>query len=193
MNKLPKEKRDRLILVMISTVTLIAVIYFGWIRSQDSNISRIKAETAAARDQLLDIENVIKKSDAMQSELFDITETLSHAEEDMASGDYFAWTYDTIRHFKTPYKVGEPTVGQPAVGDVDLLANFPYRQLKFSISGTAYYHDLGKFISDFENNFPHIRVVNLSLEPVGGTGEDGERLAFRMDIVALIKPNAATK
>src|SRR5476651_1818018 len=105
MNKLPKEKRDKLILVMISVVTLMAVIYFGWIRSQDSNISRIKAETATARDQLLDIESAIKKSDATQTELFDITETLSHAEDDMVPGDYFAWTYDTIRHFKTPYKV----------------------------------------------------------------------------------------
>jgi hypothetical protein len=193
MNKLPKEKRDRLILVMISTVMLMAVIYYGWIRSQDSNISRIKAETAAAGDQLLDIEDAIKKSEATTTALFDINEALSHAEDDMVSGDPFAWTYDTIRHFKTPYKVDIPTIGQPATGDVDLLATFPYKQLKFSISGTAYYHDLGKFISDFENNFPHIRVVNLDLDPAGGTGEDAEKLAFRMDIVALIKPNTASK
>jgi hypothetical protein len=193
MNKLPKEKRDKLILVVISTIMLIALIYFGWIRSQDSNISRIKVETAAARDQLLGIESAIKKSDSTQVELFDIAETLSHAEDDMASGDTFAWTYDTIRHFKTAYKVEIPTIGSPATGDVDLLANFPYKQLKFNISGTAYYHDLGKFVSDFENNFPHIRIVNLNLDPAGGTGEDGEKLAFRMDIVALIKPNVASK
>lgn len=193
MNKLPKEKRDRLVLVMISTITLMVVIYLGWIRSQDSNISRIKAETATAGNQLMGIEDAIKKSEATTTALFDITETLSHAEDDMVSGDPFAWTYDTIRHFKTPYKVDIPTIGQPATGDVDLLASFPYKQLKFSISGTAYYHDLGKFISDFENNFPHIRVVNLDLDPAGGTGEDAEKLAFRMDIVALIKPNTASK
>jgi hypothetical protein len=193
MNKLPKQKRDHLILVAISTVTLMAVIYFGWIRSQFADMSRIKNETTAAQDQLLSIEETIKKSDATTTALFDITETLSHAEEDMASGDTYAWTYDTIRHFKAPYKVDIPSVGQPATGDVDLLANFPYKQLKFNISGTAYYHDLGEFISQFENTYPHFRVANLSLEPVGGVGEDGEKLAFRMDIIALIKPNAAAK
>ena len=193
MNKLPKEKRDRLILVMISTVMLMAVIYFGWIRSQYGNISSIKTDTATARQKLLDIEDIIKKSDTTTAELFDISETLSHAEDDMVSGDPYAWTYDTIRHFKTAYKVDVPTIGQPASGDVDLLASFPYKQLKFSISGTAYYHDLGKFISDFENNFPHIRVVTLSLDPVGGSGDDAEKLAFRMDIIALIKSNVAAK
>jgi hypothetical protein len=193
MNKLPKEKRDRLILVMVSTVTLLALIYFGLIRPQNGNISKIKNDTATARDQLLSIEEAIKRSDATTTELIDISDTLSHAEDDMVSGDPYAWTYDTIRHFKVPYKVDIPTVGQPSAEDVDLLADFPYKQLKFDISGTAYYHDLGKFISDFENTFPHIRIVNLALEPSGGSGEDSEKLTFRMDIIALIKPNAAAK
>jgi hypothetical protein len=193
MNKLPKEKRDRLILVMISTIMLVVLIYFGLIRTQDANISKIKNDTAAARDKLLDIEDAIKQSDATTTELIDIGDTLSHAEDDMASGDTYAWTYDTIRHFKVPYKVDIPDVSQPSAEDVDLLADFPYKQLKFNISGMAYYHDLGKFISDFENTFPHIRVVNLSLEPSGGSGEDSEKLAFRMDIIALIKPNEAAR
>jgi hypothetical protein len=193
MNKLPKEKRDRLILVMLGTVVLLALIYFGWIRSQYGNMSRIKNDTKAAQDKLLGIEAIIKKSDATAIELADISDTLSHAEDDMVSGDPFAWTYDTIRHFKTPYKVDIPTVGQPTIGDVDLLANFPYKQLKFNISGTAYYHDLGDFIAHFENTFPHIRVVNLGLEPTGATGDDSEKLSFRMDIIALIKPNPVAK
>jgi hypothetical protein len=179
--------------VMIITVTLIAVIYFAWIRPQDGNISHIKNDTAAAQQNQLSIEATIKNSVAIQTQLIDISETLTHAEIDMAYGDLNAWTYDTIRHFKVPNKMDIPTVGQPATGDVDLLANFPYKQLKFNITGTAFYHDLGKFISDFENDFPHIRVVNLSIDPAGGTGEDGEKLAFRMDIVALIKPNPVSK
>jgi hypothetical protein len=192
MNKLPKEKRDQLILVIVSTVTVLALIYFGLVRPQYATISRIQIDIKKAQDDQLKIESIIRQSETIQSQLFDIRDTLLHAEEDMASGDTFAWTYDTIRHFKTPYKV-DPTVGPPTAGDVDLLANFPYKQLKFNISGTAYYHDLGKFISDMENQFPHIRVVNLILEPAGGMGDDAEKLAFRMDIIALIKPNPAGK
>ena len=43
--------------------------------------------------------------------------------------------------------------------------SFPFKQVKFTITGTAYYHDLGKFIANFENTFPHIRVVNLQIQP----------------------------
>ena len=193
MNKLPKQKRDQFVLVGLITATLLAAIYFGWIRSQNSNMARIKNNTAAAQDKLLKIEDTIKKSADTNMKLAEINDTLSQDESDMAYGDINAWTYDTIRHFKTPYKVDISTPGQPTSGDVDLLANFPYKQIKFTINGTAYYHDLGDFIAHFENNFPHLRVVNLTLAPAGGTGDDSEKLSFRMDIIALTKPNDAGK
>jgi hypothetical protein len=193
MNKLPKQKRDQLTLAMIFTAMFLALIYFGWIRSQDGDMSRIKNNIMAAQDKLQKIKDTIKKSADVNLKLAEIRDTLSQAEGDMAYGDINAWTYDTIRNFKTPYKVDISTPGQPTTGDVDLLANFPYKQLKFTLSGTAYYQDLGEFIAHFENNFPHIRVTNLSIEPAGGTGDDSEKLSFRMDIIALIKPNGAAK
>jgi hypothetical protein len=84
------------------------------------------------------------------------------------------------------------------LGDVDLLPHFPYKQLKITVSGTAFYHDLGKFIADFENAFPHMRVVNLALEPATGGNSPAsatsgaspgvnEKLSFKMDIVTLVK------
>jgi hypothetical protein len=106
----------------------------------------------------------------------------------MASGDLYSWTYGTIRLFKQQYKVEIPEIGHPEVGDADLFATFPYKQLRFSINGKAYFHDLGKFVADFENAFPHARVVNLAIEPANG---EGEKLSFRMDIVELIKSNAS--
>jgi hypothetical protein len=69
---------------------------------------------------------------------------------------------------------------------VDLFTAFPYKQIRFTINGKAYYHDLGKFIADFENNFPHARVVNLVID---SASSDGEKLSFRMDIIVLVKPS----
>ena len=71
-----------------------------------------------------------------------------------------------------------------------MLPQFPYKQIRVNINGTAYYHDLGKFIADFENTFPHIRIVNLTIEPVNTADPGNEKLSFRMDIVALVKPNS---
>ena len=192
MNRLPKKKRDHLILVVLIIASVLALIYFGWISSQGGNMSRIKSDTLAAQDKLQKIEDTIKKTADVSLKLAEINDDLKQSATDMASGDTFAWTYDTIRHFKTPFKV-DPTAGPPTTEDVDLLANFPYKQLKFTITGTAYYHDLGDFIAHFENNFPHIRMVNLALEPVGGAGDDSEKLSYRMEIIALIKPNDAAK
>ena len=75
-----------------------------------------------------------------------------------------------------------------------MFGKFPYKAAIFNVRGTAYYHDLGKFLADFENAFPYLRVQNLELEPAANssattTGE-AEKLAFKMEIVALINPNA---
>jgi hypothetical protein len=114
-----------------------------------------------------------------------VTQNLSRAESDMASGDLYSWTYNTIRLFKTPYQVDIPDIGHPDVEVTDLLPAFPFKQVKFTITGTAYYHDLGKFIADFENTFPHIRVVNLQMQP-DPTAND-EKLSFKMEVIALVK------
>ena len=103
----------------------------------------------------------IKKADTLATQSADLTYTLTQAESDMASGDPASWIYNTIRNFKAQYKVDIAVNGQLAMGDVDLLPKFPYKQLKVTVGGTAYYHDLGKFIADFENTYPHARIANL--------------------------------
>ena len=118
-----------------------------------------------------------------------MTGKLGGAEGDLAVGDPSVWIYDAIRNFKAKYKVTVSVNGQLDIGPVDLLGHFPYKQLKVTAVGSAYYHDLGKFIADFENTYPHSRVVNLTVDPAGGTGEDAEKLSFRMEIIALINPN----
>jgi hypothetical protein len=188
MNKLPKEKRDQLVLVGMGTLFLLVLIGFGLIRPQYGTISAINAEIIAARNQLQSMEDTVKRADTVSAQLADLTYTLTQTEGDMVSGDPAQWIYNTIRNFKEHYKVDISVNSQLSMGEVDLLPHFPYKQLKVTVGGTAYYHDLGKFIADFENTFPHARIINLTLEPVGGAGESSEKLAFRMDIIALANP-----
>ena len=186
MKKLSKEKRNQLVIVVIITVAILAMIGFGLIRSQFASISQIAKDKKTAENQLQEIKNSIKNDEGIARELTEVTNALLHAEEDMASGDVYSWTYDTIRRFKQQYKVEIPEIGHPTIGNVDLLPSFPYKQIQFSINGTAYYHDLGKFIADFENNFPHSRMVRLVIEP---GGDNSEKLSFKMEIITLMKPN----
>src|ERR1035441_2968400 len=62
--------------------------------------------------------------------------------------------------------------------------------LIIDVAGTAHFHDFGRFLADLENQFPHIRVLNLSLElnqsPIA---EEQETVSFKLDIVTLVKTN----
>ncbi len=177
-------------MVILATVAAISAVYFLLIKPQNEQNARIAAEAIDKTAELEKIEKSIHQADATTVALSDITSQLTRAETDVATGDVFAWTYDTIRQFKTNYHVEIPNIGQPILSDVDLLAGFPYKQVRVSLSGTAYYHDLGRFITDFENNYPHMRMVNLQIEPSVQPGGPTERLAFRVDVIALVKPNS---
>jgi len=187
MNRLPREKLNQLLLTAAFTVLALGLIYFFLIRSQLSSIDGKKKQYASTEIQLKSIENTIKKSDDTTAELSEAVYNLSRAESDIASGDIYSWTYDFIRKFKATYRVEIPSITPPSLTSVDLLPNFPYRQIRVTLNGTAYYHDFGKFISDLENTFPHVRVVNLALEPANSS--EAEKLAFRVDIIALVKSN----
>jgi Tfp pilus assembly protein PilO len=190
MKRLPPAKRNQLIGVVFATIGLICLVYFLLINPQNDKNNGLANSINLATTRLQEIKATIKQKDATQSALDDLTLQLNHAEEDVASGDLYQWSYDTIRRFKATYHVDIPAPSQPAQGDCDLLANFPYKQIRFTLTGIAYYHDLGKFVSEFENKFPHCRVLNLSADPIAGGESGGERLNFRMDIVALVKPNS---
>ena len=190
MNKLSKAKRDQILMTVLGTAMVLALIWFFLISPQRTGNQSILKNMGAKQHQLQEIEDTVKKSDTLTNELQQIATQLDAAESDMASYDPNVWVYDLVRHFKEHYKVEISVSGQTSIGEVDMMPNFPYRQLKVTVTGTAFYHDLGDFIANFENTYPHIRITNLSMEPGSNANEPTEKLNFRMDIIALIKPNA---
>ena len=139
------------------------------------------------RSELEKTQKVVKGADQIESDLKAATAKLDAIESGMAYGDIFSCMVQDIKKFNTPaYKVEMPQIGMPAVGEVLMIPNFPYAQAGVIVSGNAYYWDLGKFIADFENRFPYMRIEDLDLQPSGG--DEREKLTFRMNIVALVKP-----
>ena len=138
------------------------------------------------------METAVKTAGRLEEEYEEASAQMAAIEKEMASGDYYAWMYNTIKEFKTTQRVDIPQFSSVEVGDCQLLLKSPYKQVRMTVSGAAFFHDLGKFVADFENHFPHMRVQNLDVSPSGGrTGPEPERekLAFRMDIIALAKPS----
>jgi Tfp pilus assembly protein PilO len=188
MKKLPPAKRNQLILVILATAAALCMVYFFLIGPQKEEKRRLEASYADNAAKVQQIKKTIQQAAATAKSADEIAAQLNLAEADVATGDVYAWTYDTIRRFKSGYKIEIPNIGSPAQADMELIPNFPYKQIKFTISGTGFYHDLGKFVSDLENKFPHIRVLNVAIEPAGD--QAAEKLLFRMEIAALVKSNA---
>jgi hypothetical protein len=135
----------------------------------------------------------IKNADQTEAELSTAGKKLAELEDDMGTGDLFSWVVNKqLRPFIAPYKVEIPQFSQLEVKEMNLLPKFPYKQATLRVGGKARFHDFGKFLADFENNFPYFRVINLEMEPTPLSGEaDKEKLTFSMDIIALVKPGAS--
>ena len=193
MNKLSSEKQKQLVLVALVTVAAIAGVGYGLIKPEYHRREKLVQDKTAAVQKLEQMKQTIENADQIEAQLCDTKKRLDKIEEGMASGDLYSWAINTIRQFKLSYKVEIPQFSQiDGPRDMSMLAGFPYKQAALTIGGTANYNEFGRFVSDFENQFPYARLLNLTLEPVAGAGaSDRERLSFKMQIIALVKPGAS--
>jgi Tfp pilus assembly protein PilO len=191
MSKLSKEKKNQLVLVCLVIAAVMVGIWFGLISTQSNSLRELAEKKQAAERKLDLVETAVKNADGIEAQVAEATDRLAELESRMASGDLFSWIHNTIREFKAPHTgVDIPSFSRPAEAQTTLLPKFPYRQVTVAIGGTAFYHDLGRFVADFENTFPHMRIQNIDLDPVPTGSSDSEKLQFKMDLVALIKPEA---
>ena len=191
LGKLPKEKRNQLVLIVVCGLVTIAGLGFGLIRPQYQHLALQAEKKASTEKELQQIRDSIKNAGRQEEELAEARKALADAESDTASGDLYSWAINTLRRFKAGYRVEIPQFSPigPVV-DMNMVPGFPYKQATLSVAGTARFHDFGRFLADFENQFPHVRVLNLNLElNASPLAEEQETLAFKMDIVTLVRPN----
>lgn len=204
MKNLPKEKRDRLILIAVGTLVIMAAVYYGVIRAQRVALVNIAREFDKEERRVNNGQRLAATTGELQKNLEAAQDKLKAIESTMASGDMYSWIILTMNSFKEAggYRVEIPQFSREVPCDVGMIAKFPYRAAAFNVRGTAYYHDFGRFVADFENTYPYMRIQNIDLEPAGtspganpGPGgnpgaDDGERLSFKMEIVTLVNPNS---
>ena len=193
MSRLSKEKRNQVVLVSLMVVMVVAGLWYSLIRYQQQRLEKFNDQRKVAMTKSAQIEDTIRHSRDLEEELLSVSNKLAVEEEDMVSGDLYSAMVNLIRKFKLRYKIDIPQFESAGLAsDVNLFAKFPYKQVSMGISGTAHFHDLGKFIADFENQFPFSRILNLELVPASVSGpEDKDKLAFRMDIVCLVHPEGS--
>ena len=193
MKNFPKDKRDRLLLTGVITVVAVAAIYYLLVRTQQSSVDALSKKIADEKAKVSSAERLVAATADLKKNLVLDTKTLASIEEGMASGDMYAWVIQTVGRFGAERNVDIPQFSREVTTDVGVFPRFPYKAAVFNLRGTAYYHDLGQFLADFENKFPYARVQNLEMDPAAGSAanstSDPDKLAFRLELVTLINPN----
>ena len=195
MKNLPKEKRDRLILVCLGTVAVMVGLYYGVISNQKKSLEDMAHKQVDQENKLQSAERLARSIPQIQHNLGASLARLTAIESTMASGDMYSWIIMTVNTFKENYRVDIPQFSREVATEVGMFGRFPYHAAVFHLRGTAYYHDFGKFVADFENNFPYMRIQNIELDPIPASNANGqndqEKLAFKFEIVVLVNPNAS--
>jgi Tfp pilus assembly protein PilO len=191
LRKLPRDKRNKLVAVVGGALSIVVGMYLLLIQPQNERLDRLAQKKVEVKDSQRRILDTVRRASEIEAELTSARKALSDAEADVASGDLYSWVINTLRRFKSAYNVNIPQYSPiSGTSEVSLLSNFPYKQASLSLSGTAHFHDFGHFLADLENQFPHVRVLNLSLElNQSPAADDQETVSFKLDIVTLVKTN----
>ena len=198
---LSKEKKERLILVFACGLVVCVGIWFGLIQTRRSSLNLTQTKLTKARNLLSQETTWLKKADEIEAEMDRTLKVVQEVESNMASAnDPFAWSYVFLDKARAGHDIEIREVLRPEKKEADrkkevgLFTDFPYNVVVFTVSGTACYHDFGDFVADFENRFPYFRIQNITLSSTSDSAADAgsrlakEKLAFRMDVVALVKP-----
>lgn len=190
MKKLPKEKRDRLILVCFGTLALTAGLYYGLISTQQRSMQEMAKKQFDWEVKLNNAQRLANNTDKIERELETNRSNLDAIESTMPSGDIYSWIILNVNTFKENYRIDIPQFSREVPSEVGMFAKFPYRAAVFNLRGTAHFHDFGRFVADFENAFPYMRIQNIELDPASASNAsaqaDQEKLAFKMEIVTLV-------
>ena len=196
MIKLSKAQRDQLIAVAIGAVGVMAALWYFVVLVQGRELAATRASSVKMRTKLKDASAEVSRAEKVSLELTNSLEKLKAREAAFApEHDPYSWMVGVMGRFSLPtsdlhrYKtVSIIDFKLPEISDKGVLGGFPYKWAKFHIIGQGHYHDLGKFIADFENAFPYFRIQDLDLG-LPGIRQDPEMLAFNFDIVAPLAPS----
>src|SRR2546427_7378740 len=151
MNKLSKDKRDKLLLVVIGTIIVTGALYFLVVTAQQQHLADYLATVDATQEKLAKAERWVRMAPGIQANLDGNRKDLEVKHEFMAPIDKFKWFYNTLEKFLSQYAVKLLDITrEPEVGEAGVLPKFPYQAATFGVKLRARFHDFGRCLADFE-------------------------------------------
>ena len=99
MNKLSKDKRDKLMLVGLAAAGVLAALYLFLISPQQTALQACAERTEATKEKLAKAELWLRMAPSLQTRLSNSRRNLEAKQEEMAPLEKFKWFYNTLERF----------------------------------------------------------------------------------------------
>ncbi|MBC8001003.1 MAG: hypothetical protein H7X97_00325 [Opitutaceae bacterium] len=188
--RISREKKLELLRLALLTVVGLFVVYVILIQPQQRALMESFADVRRVEDKIDASKRKVDKADVFKEELLEGEKKLKAVEEGIVTGDPYLWIINTMRKFQVPGRLEVTNFDPPQFQDsASGFHPTGYRLASFGVSGTGFYQDYVQFLWRFEKAFPNLRIQRLELEPatLAPSAEDVEKLAFRMQVIALVK------
>lgn len=202
MNKLSKEKRDKLLLTCIGAGGIVAVLYFLIITDQKAEIAELQSKIVALRSKRDTSEKQTKRSGQAQADLEAARKVLAQKQTDMPrEGEDHVWFFRIMDDYRRKYDLDVVEIKNPYATDAGVLPKFQFKAVALEVIMAGSYADFGRFLADFENTYPYMRVQLVSVTPefrtttttaragesTASQGEATDKLRFNYKVISLIK------
>lgn len=195
MTKLSRVQKERLVFIVMMTLLLSVILWqmviSSWKEVLDIRSRLLSDWQQAQRDGKSQTEVLAR----LQRDYEEAMDKIRREEVTIATGDPYRWLMKTLPNFYEADPVDLLNYEPPQTSDWPIYPKVPYRAVTFTVSGNAYYQDLGRLLMAMENTHPYLRVKRLDLEPKHsaepGDTED-EKLAFRLEFISMLKTNSPT-
>lgn len=210
--KMSPEKREAVIKVAAGFLVGLGLLWWFGVHSLENDLGRLRDQIDEARSAADKATFYVKGGPTVQANLLAARARLETEEAGLVPIDGSNprnWLLKEINRViaasGASVDLEQITLMEPADRNVELLPKFPYRANQFRVRMGAYYQDFGKFLSDFENKFPYIRIQDLTIKPseaaaavdpssdAGASGSNAreaqisEKLSFDFVVVALVR------
>lgn len=197
MNNWSPETRGRVAAVALTTIGLIALIWFTLVVGLETKLQDSEARILRLQQNVAVTRTGIKLAEKYREEVERGDLVLSTFENHMAQGvDPYRWLMGFLRGLERRFNVSVVESPRPQIVELKFPPRLPYEATSCWIAGTARYHDFGIFLAELENSSPFIRLRNLSVDTSTSgvaTESESDRLSFRMEFVTLVKPTASQR
>lgn len=187
LREIPKEKMQKLVLVVIVTVIGVSAMMVFWIGEEQTSLANSKAKIAKLEPQIEDAER--KERAELQNEPLrrQIVAFVETQRQSMVTGDLFSWAVREVSLFAERYSVQMASV-RPGMRMPHPI-NGSYEVYTVQVEVRGEYDALGKFLCDLENNFPTAQVRSLDLAVADATIPVRNAM---LELAFLIWPKEAT-